>query len=130
MATKIVTVKVTTTGGAGVAVGSAESGVPGGIARLLSYSIKYTSQPVTTDVTLTAEETSGVTKTLATISNANTDLAQRQPLEAAVDNLGVDVANTENPNLVSPIVTGNLKVDVAQGDAATDAVEVRFVLEV
>ena len=129
MAHKVVRIAVTTTGVNGAAVGDALAGIPGGIAELLGYDVKYTSQPGTVDVTLTAEQPNGVTKTLETLTSQNTNLAVRRPLEAAVDATGVDVADTtKSPNLVPPLVFGQLKVDVKQGDAATDAVVVSFVL--
>lgn len=131
MRIKAITIKVTTTGGAGAAVGDAIRPIPGGVGRLISYSVKYASQPVTCDVTITAEEPTGATKTLATIADANIDLEQRQPLEAAVDGVGADVADsTKSPNLVSPIVIGSIKVAVTQGDAAVDAVTVVALLEI
>ena len=131
MARKVVKIAVTTTGIAGVAVGSAIASIPGGVAELLGYDVKYTSQPGTVDVTLTAEQPNGVTKTLATLTSQNTDLAMRRPLEAGVDSVGADLADTtKSPNLVKPLVFGTLKVAVAQGDAATDAVIVTVVLNV
>lgn len=126
MGFKVVRAAVSTTGGAGASAGNVTIPVPGGAMRLLAYDVVLTGQPVTVDVTLTAE---GDTKTIATLTNMTADLPMKQPLEAAVDNVGADIANTENPNLVSPIVFKDLKVDVAQGDDATDAIVVRFLLE-
>lgn len=127
---KRVQVVVNTTGGAGVATGDGRVAVPGGVARLVGLQVDYDgAAPATTDVTITAEIPS-VVKTLLTLTNRNTDLPMSQVTEALVDDVGVDVVNTESPNLGLPICQGNLVVAVAQSDALTSAVTVDALFEV
>ena len=119
-------VKVITTGGAGVATGSASVPIPSGIVRLVSLAVDYDGgAPATTDVTVKCSLP--VEKTVLTLTNRNTDLPLAQVTEAEVDQVGVDrVTPATKPQLIM----GRLIVDVAQCDALTDAVVVSAVVEI
>lgn len=119
-------IKVTTTGGAGVATGAGRIGISP--ARLAGIQVDYTSQPATTDVTVKCVF-AGITKTLLTLTNANTDVPLRSITEVLFTDVNVAVPVTESPNRGLPIVGGEIVVDVAQGDAATDGVKVTLLLE-
>lgn len=97
---------ITTAGGAGVATGTGNVGVPA--SRLLAVDLDYTSQPATTDVTVTCN---GVT--LLSVANANAD-KRVYPRVAVQDTSGANIAGRgEEP----PIVDGTVDIAVAQGDA-------------
>ena len=119
-------IKVTTTGDAGEATGSASVGIPGGVCRLLALSVKYaTGAPATTDVTVTC--TLPLAKTLLTLTNRNTDLPLAQITEVEKDVNGADRAS---PATKPQLVAGVLTVNVAQCNALVDAVIVTAVVEV
>lgn len=107
--------------------GSGRIGVPFG--RLVGVQVNYGGTvPATCDVTLAAVA-DGVTKTLLTLTDRNTDLALATVHEAGLDNVGAAVAAGKNAELVVPVVGGNLTVTVAQGGATiTNAVGVIFVI--
>ena len=118
------TVKLTTSGGAGVSAASAQVGVPAGV--LVGVQVNYHgSAPATTDVTIT-HVADGVSKTVLTLTNNNTDKGMLSPLEQAVDNAGAALAG----QYVNPGVFGRFQVDVAQCNDLTDAVKVTFLFEV
>ena len=130
MSTKRIQIAANTTGAGGAATGAGRAGVPGGIARLVGLQVDYHADaPAGTDVTITSQ-IGGVTKTLLTLTDRNADLPMTKITEALLDDVGVAVANTENPNLGLPICQGELVVDVAQADALTPAVTVDAVFEV
>lgn len=113
------TLRVTTTGSAGSASGSATT--PSAITgEILGVLLNYTSQPATTDVTLaTAGEGGGPALTLLTVANANTD-GYFAPRAKPVDNANVAITNAHVPFVVSDKIT----IDVAQGDAVANALTV------
>jgi hypothetical protein len=105
----IETVKITTAGGAGAAVGSGTTIPINGF--LLDVFLDYdAAAPATTDVTIS----DAVFKTIVTKSNNNTDiwLAPRK------DTVDVDAAATGMYDLVS--LNGPLTISVSQADAITD----------
>lgn len=111
----------------GAGDGSGRVGIPHG--RLVGIQINFSgSAAVGSDTTL-ASVLDGVTKTLLTLTDVNTDVPLAALTEALKDNVGADVVNTENPNLGLPMVGGNLTVTVAQGGATiTDHVKVIFLI--
>lgn len=99
--------RITTTGSAGSAAGSADSEPVEGI--LEAVKIDYTSMPASTDVTLT--ELSAPARTLLTIADANTDDVF-YPTMTEDDASGV-AQTTRRPFYVS----GRLRASAAQADA-------------
>jgi hypothetical protein len=107
------TIKVTTAGGAGAAVGSAETVPIQGF--LLDVFLDYhASAPVTTDVTISDPLFGNLVK----ISNVNTDV-KISPREPNCDALG---AANGLYDLIP--INSKLTVSVAQADALTDCVVV------
>lgn len=130
MSTKRVRIEVNTTGADDAATGNERAGVPGGIARLVGLQVDYHADaPAGTDVVITSE-VDGMVKTLLTLTDRNADLPMTKVTEPLVDDVGVDVVNTESPNLGLPICQGNLVVDVAQADALSPAVTVIGLFEI
>lgn len=118
---RVYTLKMETTGAPGAATGSDRRGVPYGILRAVQ--VLYNGQPATTDVTLTCV-LDGVTKTILTLTNKNTNFPLQSVYEAGKDNLGVSVVAGKNAELVLPLVGGELVGEVADGDANTDGVKI------
>ncbi|MDX2078562.1 MAG: hypothetical protein SFZ02_19175 [bacterium] len=112
-------IKVTTAGSAGSAVGSASSSALNG--KLLAVHVDYTSQPATTDVTITANSPS---MPILTLTNANTD-AWKYPRQLMDGITGSALTGVYEPLPIYGAVT----VAVAQGDAVTDGVVVTLVIE-
>lgn len=110
-------VKVTTTGSAGSASGSALSAIP--IKGYLeAITVVYASQPATTDVTIA--ESGGAGRTLLTLTNGNTNTT-KYPRPQAHDGTGTAITG----EYTRVYVPGDyVSVSVAQGDAATNAVTV------
>ena len=108
------TLKVTTTGSAGSASGSAQLALA--ISRLVAIHLNYdASAPgATTDVTV---KTPGnpATKTLLTVSNNATD-GWYFPKEQDMGNTGSLITGSYS----DPLIHNNLLIEVAQGDALTD----------
>lgn len=111
------TINVTTTGSAGSASGSSSATV--GVGELVALHVDYTSQPATTDVTITSPS-SPSTRTLLTVSNNATD-GYYFPSDLLDDSTGADITGAAKPAFVQ---AGVLTVAVAQGDAATNGVTV------
>ena len=127
MAIEIHQLKVTTSGSAGSASGSALKTVPKG--RVLGIYLNYHgSAPNTTDVTVKADaDSTGVPPdlTILTKSNSNTD-AWVYPKTQDHDNVGAAITGSYS----DPVVHGGvISVAVAQSDALTDAVVIYVVLE-
>lgn len=110
-------VKVTTTGSAGSASGSALSAIP--IKGYLeAITVVYASQPATTDVTIA--ESGGAGRTLLTLTNGNTNTT-KYPRPQAHDGAGTAITG----QYWRVFLPGDyVSVAVAQGDAATNAVTV------
>lgn len=131
---KRIQIVVATTGGAGVSAGTGRAGIPGGMARLLGVQVDYNAAaPATSDLVLTAV-IGGVTKTVLTLTNVNTDFPMQQVMELAVDELGAQIDDAAGPpeieaHWVHPIVQGDLIVTLAQFDDLDPAATVDVVLE-
>lgn len=121
MSTSTFTKTLTPAGAAGAAAADESVGVPTG--KLVGVEIDYTSQPATTDVTITNRG-----RTLLARSNANAD-AFVQPVVNVVDTAGAAVPATEN-RWAPAVVSGSVRIQVAQGDPVADGVKVTLVLEV
>jgi hypothetical protein len=113
-------ISVTTTGAAGSAAGTTASTRPVN-GRLLAVYVDFTSQPATTDVTITS---TGPTQSLLTLTNVNTDgwYYPRVLLQ------GITGANLTTVYDALPIAA-YVSVAVAQGDAITDGVVVTLLVE-
>ena len=98
---------VVLTGGAGAASGNFRKSVPHGVIRAIQ--VNYDGQPGTCDVTLTCVF-AGITKTILTLTNSNTDFPLAKVFEAGKDNVGADVAAGKVGELVEPEVAGELIV--------------------
>ena len=110
--------KISTTGGAGVATGSGILSLP--LCELLAIYLNYhASAPATTDVTAKSVG-DPATVTLLTRSNSATD-AWLYPTVNVHDNVGVAVTGAQAPPVIH---AGALSIDVAQCDALTDCVTV------
>lgn len=124
MAFRIVVIPATPVGGAGVAGVTVRAGVPA--CKIHGYGIKYTSQPATTDLTVTMKG-KAADKTLIARTNVNTSVAMKPTAEQAVDSAGTVIAAT-----FVPIISdgGNVEVVVAQGDPVENGVIVTLMIEV
>lgn len=113
----LVTIRVTTTGSAGSATGSAVSEVP---IRGYLESIKtdFTTAAATTDVTIT--ETLNLGRTLLTLTDKNTDRVDypRYPVQG---NTGSDIAGVYTRAYID---WTTITVSVAQADPVTNNVVV------
>ncbi len=128
MAIKRFSIVVNTTGGAGVSAGNTRVGVPNG--RLIAVEVDYhASAPGTTDLTLTSEA-GGVTRTLLTLTDRNTDLPLQEIMVPAMDEVGTVLGNNDHPNHSHPIVQGNLVATIAQSDDLTPAATVVVYVDV
>lgn len=117
-------VRITTTGSAGSAVGTAQ--VSTGPGRIVALAVDYhASAPATTDLLIKADTTAGVT--LFTNSNSATDIALSPVGTTAVDETR---AATQGAGSVTQLdatsggfpIRAGFFVDIAQCDALTDAV--------
>lgn len=123
---------LTTLGSAGSA--TADSGVvsktvdnsqpiPSGI--IVGVFIDFTTQPSTTDVTVSRVLPNGALQTLVVTTNVNTDVVM-QIKEASYNTAGVVSAS----DLVYPwSINGKFQTTVAQGDAITNGVVVWAAIE-
>lgn len=112
MSLKREVVRVTTTGSAGSAAGSATSSSI--VGELLSIYLNFhASAPATTDTTITAE-TDG--STLLTVTNSATDVLVA-PAVLPVSTANAAITNAHRPIAVADRVT----ITLAQCDALTDA---------
>lgn len=111
-------ISVTVAGTAGSAAGSSTYSLPIN-GCLKSVYIDYTSQPSTTDVTITS---SNPTQTLLTKSNANTD-ALFSPRVQCCDTSGTAITGWYD----EMVICGYVTVTVAQGDPGS--VEVILLVE-
>jgi hypothetical protein len=111
-------ISVATAGAAGSAVGSGTSTRPVN-GRLLAVYIDYTSQPATTDVTITSTLP---TQTLLTVTDANTD-AWFYPRVLLDSTVGADLTAIYDAFPVD----GYVSVAVAGGDAGS--VDVTLLVE-
>jgi hypothetical protein len=126
MQTKTLTVKVTTTGGPGMAQGNASVGIPGPISRLLALGVDYHAAcPATTCLFVYCSLP--VDKKVLELVTRNVDFPLSQVTEVEVDPSGVARAA---PATVYPLVGGMLTVTVMWCDALVDAVTVTAVVEV
>lgn len=109
---RTIEVRVTTTGGAGVATGSGISEAFKGFIWdvWLDY---HASAPVTTDVTIKSTQRGD---TILAVSNNKTD-GRYAPRMAEHDSVGASLGAG-----AYPLVNGSVTIDVAQCDALTDAV--------
>jgi hypothetical protein len=106
------TITVTTAGSAGSATGTATiSGVSG---QVVAAGIAYSGEPITTDVTVTFVAEGGTETAILTRTDSNTNLPVANLANDAIDSAGA--AEAANP--VGPYVVGDLRIDVAGGDAA------------
>ena len=118
------TVKVTTTGSAGSASGSAALSLP--LCELVAVHLDYHADaPATSDVTIKATG-NPETVTLLTRSNSATD-AWLYPTVNVHNNVGAAVTGAQAPPLIH---AGVLTVDVAQADALTDCVTITVYVKV
>ena len=106
--------------------GTKRQGVPFGILR--SVQIKYDGQPAGCDVVLSCV-LDGVTKTILTRINTNTDFPIQSVFEPGKDNVGDDVGAGKNAELVLPIVTSMLRVVVDEGSEKIAGVKVSCVID-
>ena len=111
-------------GGAGVAAATVTERIPGPC-YFLGLACKYTSQPVTTDVTLVCVDPTGLEKTLFTRSNSNVDVPMHQIMEVLRAPDGTPVAQ---PNVGPPLISGHLRLNVAGGDAVAAGVRLAVIL--
>lgn len=116
------TIRVTTTGSAGSATGSATlKGVTGILSRLaINW---HASAAATSDLTIT-EAWDGGSKTIYSKSDSVTDV-DTLPLYAAADNAGAAISDQY---AMLTLLGGTITVSVAQGDALTDCVIVTLVV--
>lgn len=114
--------KLTPVGAAGSAAVS--DSIPVKAGKLIGIAVKYTTQPNTTDVTI-KNTLNGVSKTMLTLTNANTNLPLSSLGEPMLNNVGAALADTtKSPNTVEPTVGGTIDIVVAQGDPVADGIEV------
>lgn len=117
------TLKVTTTGSAGLAVGSAALALP--LCELIAIHLNYNaSAPATTDVTVKSPG-NPATVTHLTVSNNATD-AWYHPKTQDDDNVGAAITGSYS----HPLIHNNLTIDVAQADALADCVEATIYVRV
>lgn len=115
--------KVSTTGSAGSATGSAVLSVP--LSELLAVYVDYhASAPATTDLTLSSPGNPAAV-TILTLTNVNTD-GWYYPKVQKHDNTGSAITG----DYANPIIHGNILLDIAQGDALTDIVVLTVYLKV
>lgn len=112
-----VPIKVTTTGGAGVATGTGDSGKPIRGRVLGVYFNWHASAPATTDTTLRTKGNASPSYNLLVVTNSVTD-AFIVPAAKPVDNANAAITNAHTPFPVDDY----LEVSVAQCDALTNAV--------
>lgn len=110
--------KVTPTGSAGSAGGSASSDFP--VWGFIDYvTVTYTSQPSTTDVTVA--EAGGLARNLVALTNNNTNKVA-YPRVQATDSAASAITGVYD----RPFVNGQrITLTVAQGDPVADGVVVR-----
>lgn len=108
--------RITTTGSAGSATGSAELGTGPGVLRFIKADY-HASAPATTDVTLTDGD-GGTTK--LTLGNTATDIAIRAVAMPGVDEANGAIAATDG-TAGGIFFRNGVTVEVAQSDALTDA---------
>lgn len=107
-------ISVSPTGSAGAAAGTGTSELAlYGILRRIA--VDYTTEPATTDVTIT--EISSVNRVIITLTNVNTD-GFYYPGVQLTDAAGATIAGA----FISPIICGKVQVDVAQADAVASGV--------
>lgn len=107
-------VRVTTTGGAGVATGQTDSDVIHGF--LLDVHLNFhASAPATTDTTISLQEPA--LGDLLVVTNSATD-ALFAPRQKPVDNANAAITNAHDRFAIN----GKVRVALAQSDALTDAV--------
>lgn len=111
------TIRTTPAGAAGSSVADVSTNIRPGI--LQGIFVDYTSQPATTDVTI-----SNRGRNLLVLTNVNTD-GVYQPRVLADDAAGVDIAGQH----VAPAVGGAIRVQVAQGDPVDGGVLVTLLIE-
>lgn len=105
-------VQVTTTGGAGVATGSADS--PAMMGELLDIYLDFSaSAPATTDTTIAFKEQGG---DVLVVTNSVTD-ARLHPRAKPVDNANVAITNANDKFYLN----GALTISLAQCDALAPA---------
>ncbi|MAF24327.1 hypothetical protein CL634_01890 [bacterium] len=127
-------VKVTTTGSAGSATGSAES-APFAGKILAVILVPDSALPSTTDTTVfvTKDGDKDVNlETIATFTNSGDTegVIKRYPIVEADDGAGTSVADTDKTNVFVPYVTvTGVHIEVAQADALTDAVEIEIIYD-
>lgn len=78
--------------------------------------VDYVSQPVTTDIVIKADSSTGAT--LLTLTSSNTDIAAKPVGMAGIDEAGAALAATDASAGGFPFGTG-LYFSVAQGDGQT-----------
>ncbi len=105
-------IKITTAGSAGSASGSGHAATP--IGQLVAMHLNFTSQPSTTDVTVTAPGNPAAL-TLLTLTNVNTD-AWYFPKTQDHDNTGAGITGSYS----DPLLHQGVDISVAQGDAVSD----------
>ena len=127
-------VKVTTTGGNGVATGESNSSPFHG--KILSVILTpHASLPSTTDTTVYITKDGDVDtniETVATFTNkGNTEgVVKYYPLVEGDDGAGSSVAAENKTNVFVPYITvTGVHIEVAQADALTDAVEIEVIYE-
>ena len=116
-------IKVSTTGSAGSASGSAVLALP--LCELVAVYLDYhASAPATTDVTVSSPGNPAAL-TVLTKSNNATD-GWEYPKVQKDDNTGAAITG----DYADPVIHGNLLVEVAQADALTDCVVVTVYVRV
>ncbi len=115
--------KISTTGSAGTATGSAVLALP--LSELVAIYLDYhASAPSTTDLTLTSPG-NPASLTVLTLSNNATD-GWYYPRVQDHDNTGSAVTGSYS----DPPIHGNLQADLAQADALTDCLVITVYVRV
>lgn len=114
---RVVPLFITTTGGAGVATGSATSDPING--EILAVQVDYTTMPATTDLTIATAGLTPPAFNILVLTNVNTD-AYHLPRKQASDAAGAAITGVYDRFVVADKVSAS----VAQGDAVTNGVKV------
>jgi hypothetical protein len=104
------TIEVISSGSPGVSTGSTTVTIPTG--RVLAFAVAYSAAPATTDVTVTNVLPTSEERAILTLTDNNTDFGLTELVNDPVDAAGA--AETAAPR--NPIVSGSIRVDVAQSD--------------
>jgi len=123
MAIEVRKIKVSGTGSAGSASGSAVEAVP--FSYLHAIYFDFTSAPSTMDTTVKSPGNSDLPSvTVLTLTNVNSD-AWYYPRRQNEDNTGAQITGSYDRYFLS----GSISIEIAQADAVTDEVVAYVVIE-